>query len=581
MDEPTKPGLTLEGLLYIAALILAAGLRFIALGSQPLADGEANLALQAALLARGEQAVLLPQAAYLVLTTPLFFLMGGSSTLARLWPALAGTLLVLAPLVARRRLGRDAALLLAFFIAFDPGLMALSRQADGRMLALTAAAFAVALFAARKVVGAGIAAGLALLGGPSTWLGTAGLALAGFVYSALHPAQARQPAGSLVGAFESAEPSRPARVILAKAAAWGGAAFVVVGSLFFTLIPALGAAAGSLAAFIEGLTGEQGQSVLLLLAAWAVSNPLAIGLALVEMIRAARSKERKSLRLAWWWFVAMLVVLVYPGHHTADLIWPGLPMLALAARAAARFFEIREEKSVFYSYAAMTLVLLGSMWLSLVGAVSAGGETEANMRLAVLLASFFLLLAGTFLVVWGWGVSVVVRGLRAGLAAILVIYVFAAAWDAAGLGGRPESELWRLDAYPKDADLLTATVRDFSMWQTGRPEVLDVSVIAIDQPSLFWALRGSRTVNRFSALPPDNTASVVITNQQEQLSISSPYSGQALTWNTAPDWQAMSARQWLKWIAFREAPLIRQPILLWVRTDLFPGDIVTAPTPQD
>ncbi len=339
-----------------------------------------------------------------------------------------------------------------------------------------------------------------------------------------------------------------------------------------TQTPALGAAAGSLAVFFEGIIGRQaGQQVQLVMLAWLVSTPLAIGLGITEAVRAKKTGDQTSLFLAWWWVAALLLALVNPARHAADLIWPALPMLALSARTAARIFDVRGEKTAFFAHAGLSLVLLASMWLSLVGAVSAWNENEQSMRLAGMLASLFLLLAASFLIIWGWGLRVTGRGLRLGVSVLLVIYSLAAAWDAAGLGNLPETELWRLDSYPKDADLLTGSLSDFSMWETGRPEALDVTISGLENPSLVWALRDFKTIKIISGLSANGSPALVVTPLQDELAGNVSYSGQALVWNVLPDWDKMAGKEWLKWVMFREAPLKKQEIQLWARTDLFPG----------
>ncbi len=572
MDNSFKPKLTLEVVLYLLAFCAALGFRFLNLGQAPAGDGEARLAIQAMQMATGSSPQLDPQAGYLTLTSVLFFLFGRDNWLARFWPALAGAFLALAPYLFRERLGRSAAVVLAFLIAFDPGLVAISRQADGRMLALTLALLAAGFFLARKPAAAGIFAGLVLLSGPSIWLGLLGLGLGYFIFYALQPAVQQKYNGSLVGIYESPETPPPAGRHWGKLGLWALGSFLAFGSLFLTQTPALGAAAGSLAAFIEGLFGRlPGQSLQLVLLAWIVSAPLTILLGVTEAFRAKRSHDSTGLFLSWWWAAALLLALVNPGRHAADLIWPVVPMLAMGARTAARIFDMRGEKTVFFAHACLTAALLGSMWLSVVGAVSAYDESEQAMRLAGMLASFFLLLAASFLIIWGWGLRVTGRGLRLGAAALLVIYSLSTAWQAAGLGNHPETELWRLDAYPKDADLLADSLRDFSMWKTGRPEALDVALSGLESPSLQWALRDMRTVKVVSGLSSSDSPALVVTPLQNELNASAPYSGQVLAWNTLPDWEKMAGKTWLKWLMFREAPLLRQEIQLWARTDLFPG----------
>ena len=127
---------TLEHAFYALALVFAIGLRFLNLGALPLSDFEANWALQALRVAQGLHPALGTNPAYLHLTAVLFYIFGGTNFLARFWPALAGCALVLAAWFLRGRIGRIPALVLAFGLAIDPGLVAMSHLAGGPMLAV-------------------------------------------------------------------------------------------------------------------------------------------------------------------------------------------------------------------------------------------------------------------------------------------------------------------------------------------------------------------------------------------------------------------------------------------------------------
>src|SRR5262245_3158439 len=127
-----------EAWLYLFAFLLALTVRVVKLGASPLTDLEAKWALQALGVTQGTQPVLGSEPAYVLLTSILFFLYGnGTNFLARLIPALTGTALVFVPLLFRSRLKPRPSLMLAFFLALDPGLVALSRQAGSPILALT------------------------------------------------------------------------------------------------------------------------------------------------------------------------------------------------------------------------------------------------------------------------------------------------------------------------------------------------------------------------------------------------------------------------------------------------------------
>src|SRR5512146_2031993 len=127
---------TLEHALFILILLLALSLRLLNLGAAPLAAGEAALAIKAYDLAHGERVALDPQPGYVALTGATFALFGNNEFTARWWPAIIGGLLTVVPFLFRRSFGREAALILALGLALDPGLVALSRQGDGPMMAI-------------------------------------------------------------------------------------------------------------------------------------------------------------------------------------------------------------------------------------------------------------------------------------------------------------------------------------------------------------------------------------------------------------------------------------------------------------
>ena len=194
--------LTLEHALYALALLLALGLHFLHLGRLPLSDSEAGWALQAMQVADGARPVVGANPAYVHLTAALFFVFDATNFLARFWPALAGSLLVLGAWILRGRLGRVPALILAFGLALDPGLAALSRQAGGPMLAIAGIVFTILLWLDGRRSAAGAAAGLTILAGPSLWFGLLGIGLAWALEAWIGPRPVRNA--------EAGEPKRGA-----------------------------------------------------------------------------------------------------------------------------------------------------------------------------------------------------------------------------------------------------------------------------------------------------------------------------------------------------------------------------------
>src|SRR5512139_1626650 len=167
-----------ETALYLLALLIGTLVRLIGLGALPLSDLESRWALQALDISNGIRPTLGSQPAYVVLTSALFYALGGATNaLARLIPALTGSAMILIPILFRERLKPRAAVILALALALEPGLAAISRQAGSPIMALGFALAAWGFWEKRLVPWAGACAGLALLSGSLLWPGLLGLAI--------------------------------------------------------------------------------------------------------------------------------------------------------------------------------------------------------------------------------------------------------------------------------------------------------------------------------------------------------------------------------------------------------------------
>ncbi|MBA3072770.1 MAG: phospholipid carrier-dependent glycosyltransferase, partial [Anaerolineae bacterium] len=116
-------------LFMLIALVSAAFLRFVNLGASNLTDHEASIALQALHSSKGQEWVIGGQPGYVGLTSLLFSLFEANNFFARFWPVLFGITMVMVPGLFRKQLSEFTSIILAFLIAFEPGLVALSRSA--------------------------------------------------------------------------------------------------------------------------------------------------------------------------------------------------------------------------------------------------------------------------------------------------------------------------------------------------------------------------------------------------------------------------------------------------------------------
>jgi hypothetical protein len=561
---------TTEIFLYGLAFVIAAAIRFIGLGSVPLSDAEANWALQALAIARGGHVVLGPQPGYLLLTGASFFVFGATDFMARFWPALAGTVLVLSPYLFREQLGRKAAVILAFALALEPSLAAASRQADGRMIGLAAIVFAVGFLSRRNLAWGGIALGLSLFGGPSTWNGLIGVGL-GLSASRL---TAGKPAEN-----ENAVPLNTRALLI-----WTGGTILLLGTLFGFVPGGLSAVGEGLVSYLRGWVSGSGVPVLLMLVAWIGLSPLVFLFGSVGVVRELIGRKMANPGLVWIWAFVFLLALAYPARQTADLAMAAVPFLALGARQAAQLRQPFENKVPAWGYTLLVAVLGASIYLNYASQISAIVPGQDALRWGGMLGALFLILASFFLVAWGWSWKVAGTGIIFGIGGLLLMYTLMTTWSGAGLSVNPGNELWVEGNYANGETLTLKVLGDVSEWNSGLRNSLDLLVSGVDSPSLRWALRDYRNVNFVSQLPPDAQPSVVLTPviQGTNLGLPAPYTGQGLDWAQRVNWTVFQFGDWTRWLSYRDLTtqtglVSYQKVILWLRSDLFPGAAKTIP----
>lgn len=554
---------TVESGLYGVALLLAFAIRLIHLGENPLSDAEADLALRALALGRGERVAIGAQAGYVLWTGSLFYFFEVTNFLARLLPALAGSLLIGVPWLLRGRIGKNVALLLAFFLAIDPGLVAAARQADSVTLAAAFLLLALAFWMRRQAALTGVFAGLALLSGPQLWPGVLSLAVAwgGSVLLMQRHNRTEAQEGEIL-------PARDWKNSLA----WLVGSFFILGTMFFVVPGGLGGAVGSLPAWLQGWSGPARTTISQMLAALVVYEVVAWAFGFAGGVAQIKHAGKLDRFLGFWAAAALLLALIYPARQELHLVWVILPLLGLAARVVEHLLNREVEmRWVAWVLAAAMTALWILAWNNLGGAVNpAFAGIEGGLRWVRLAASLAVIAIAVLLVGWGWSVSAARAGFVWGLMAVVSIYAVSASWHAAGLGPHPEAELWRSAPYAADADLLMKTIGDQSAQQTGERTGLDVMVLRIASPALEWLLRDQKEVRFVDFLAGEEQPSLVITADQEALGLTASYSGQDFVWQRTPAWSLLLQSEWLKWVTFREVLTQEERIILWVRTDLFP-----------
>ena len=555
-----------EYALYSLAFLVALGIRLSSLGQSFLTNPEAAWALQALHLAQGTHPEIGGQSILVLLTGSLFFLFGSSEFIARLSPAVVGSLRAFSPLLFRNRLGKPAAIILAIALVFDPGLVAMSRQVDGHILALTFTIFGLGFLNIRKPAGFGIFLGLAFLAGTSVWFGWVALLISGLLFLVSRPKN-RIMAG-ILGVENGLEPPKYSEIIK-KSLIWLAGTVFFAGTFFFMEPKALSGAGTGLVTFFTGFSGANGVPLSQILAGLFFYEPFPLILAVFASVRSLVYKKRADQFLALAWLVALVLVSVYPGRQVGDLIWAAVPMWALASSLMAQVFGSKLPTKLEYGEAVLTIILLVSAWLDFIAAMSLQFADATGHWVLIVFMAFFLG-AAVILLTWGWNWKIALRGVGLGVCFLLVIFTLSAGFKAAGQGPRPEQELWLTGPAFKEANLLVKTAGDYSLWNTNNLTTLDLAVVH-GSPALQWLFRNFTKTDFEEILPADAAPSMVVTPEQANLSLPGQYTGQSFVTEQAPTWSMLTASDWIKWMLLRQAPLEKTTVVLWVKSDLFPG----------
>lgn len=532
---------------FLLILLLAAGLRFVHLGSAPLSEFEAGAALAAKAVAQGQPTDLGAQPGYVLLTSLLFRLLGTGNALARLWPAVAGLALVALPYYWRKTLGQTVALVLSLFLALDPGLVALARLAGGSSLSLAAGLWAASLLLrGRAVVLAGALAAAALLAGPGVYLGLAAAALTWRLERTKLPSPP----------WQAALPAFFATLVLG-------------GTLLFSAPQGLSGLGQGLAAFLLGHGYPAGVSIgEMLFALFGYGLP-ALLLGLPHLLRAEPAPGTRPAAI--FAGLALLLGLLHPGRQVAHLAWVLLPLYWLAAAEVSRYLR-RPQEEPRATYGEFALISLLMPFFAFTLARASGedyllyfepGRLMPVVNPQVLLPLVVVLIAGaaSLLVALGWSPRAARQGLVWALSLAACLGLLAASARYGRQTAALTHDLWQPGAATANLRPLLESVDDLSFWGASQPGALAIQRRS-PSAALDWALR------EYPAASGQAAPALAIT-PADQLPVEfAAYRGQSFAWQTRRDWDAWPPNIFA-WLLFRQGSQTDQHIILWARTDLF------------
>jgi hypothetical protein len=561
-------------LLYAAIIVLAIFFRFIHLGSLPLTDEESLSALRAAQGTStasdfyADSDIVMTQPSYEVLTRLGFEIFEANDFLARFFPALAGSALVLTPLLARRKLGWGHITLMGFLLAICPVFVTISRTASGASLSsFGAMTFIMAILGleeankSRYQIMAGIGLGLCLASGPFILTGILALGIGLVIWRLLNIQNHKAFQLDLL-------PWSSLRQIL-----WIAAVVIF-------------AVATGMGLFLDGIAGVF-EATAYWLRGWGFRSPYA-STALLIMIpiympllffmgilgswTAFRKQDKDKLLAFLFVIVGIIYVLIYPGRQPYDLIWIALPLAFLGsgylATRSRYFFEGRINLWVI---AVTSLIILFAFMLYLQLSSTASQAQIIDPMVSLLTLLVFLVVVVLVIIFFGlgWDWFSARFSVLLALLALTIILSISSLWRLNfNSQVSKANELWRNRVPSVGMGLMIETIKTTSQAVKGEDHALQVEILGKAPYALIWALRD---FDAFKGLPDgENTGSplVLVSKPENDLALQDDYIGQTMVIAEEWGWDSDLPPSLLKWGIKRQAPTLFDEWLILVRQDL-------------
>ena len=572
--------LTIEEALWILITVAALALRVATLDTALLNSYEAREALVAWQAVSGQQ---VPAASYspllFTVNALLFALFGASDALARLFPALCGTALVITPFLLRRHLGRIGALCAGAYLTLSPTFLFASRRLDATVVGdLAGMAFLIGIVRflgtdrrSWLVLSAG---GLALgvVSSPSSYglllvLGVAGIFVAWAwpdpgvqrIWARLTPHLGYMLVICLLTGLG-----------LSTAMGWNPAGLGSAGDLLTAWIARFGPAAGFPTA-----------SPIILLV---VYEPLALVFGIGGLVWAVRRGRRLGAFLGVWAVAGILLLLLMPGRMPLDVSWVVLSLSLLSGLGVEALIQNLRDRGDWLNeglHVPVVVLLWIHMYLMLSRYSVYANSTD--LALALLTVALQGLLASVFGLAMKFDAAL--RAVVVGTGILLLGVTLSTGWGGAFVRQSDPRELLTHEPTAIEVRDLVQTLRDLSWRETGFSTTLPVMYEPPLDAVIAWYLRGFGTVQRVEHIQSEDIVTtwdmggVILTADSGALTsletLNTEYAGQDFVlrrrWNPSEvacvwEWppRCQDAVAWLLLRKTLAPPVASQQVVLWV-----------------
>ncbi|MHB8134012.1 MAG: hypothetical protein ACYDH1_07275 [Anaerolineaceae bacterium] len=560
----------IEKIVLIIIFIFAIFIRFLNLGTLPLSDLEAKIAVQSSQLLSGSDSYVNSDTLLTNLIAGLMYIFENSEWVVRFFSALAGALFIFTPLLFRSYFNKSTLLIISLWIAVDPGMLALSRQINSSLLVVFFGILFFFSYIKQKPIWMGIFGGVLLLCGVSFWFGFVPI-LCLLIYFSITKWRTKD--------LEFENKLFNDRNQIRKFFYSLVVSIIIFGTFSLFFPKQLSGMAQGFVDYLQGWKLNSGVSSWELIRAMLVYDFPVFIFGILGLIISKRILTKKERLIGVWLVLNFVHLLVYPSRQIDDSIWIIFPLILYGSLFMNHFGKLEESESkLVLLISGIGFIVLGFLTLISINLLSNSTVTNQSpiSKTILIVAGIVLVLFAIFLI--GWSLSWRIAGKSILYIVILHfgIYTLSAGWNAAGLRLPYENEMWYLGSKPVNEDLVVTTLEDYSDWNYGHKYEANIQVAGLNYPALKWALRNFENVEYIENISKSSRPDMIITKSDQTVELEESYKGQDFEWSAKPIWDLLISSEWTNWILSRRIPASmkeKDPIILWIRNDLFPGYI--------
>ena len=567
-------------LIFTFILLAASLFRFIGLGSAPLSEDEARLAMQSLSAMKGLPDYQIRQPLYVFITSVCFSFFDANEYTARLFPAIMGLLLVCLPILFHHQLGLRKTSLMVFFLAIDPVGIAWSKTADSLIPVICLFLFSVAAFYRKHTNPGIILLALAMTGGERFWPPVAAIIISFLIF--------------LLLSHRKAIPDYLLNLFSAKNLILLTVCFLLFSIGFFRFPYGLHAIGqGLLAGFSVNTTGDaKAVGFLPALIGGLYYFGFLLFLILLKFVQSMRSKQRSAVIPAAAFVIFVMLLGIFQ-QGILSLAWISIPLIYISAGILIQLSnEIRIDKSV-YSY--LAIAIMPGLYCFLVfritellqmGDLSLPLSFQWNQQLITLSLTRFqgyLIIIVICLIIFGiffpyllnyFSPNKIWSSIGLGFFLIWVFSLTANAWSAAGFrynqedlsGGKNYNrhELASGAQTNQVNSMILDLIHEIGIKKNGFKDSANGLILDLYEPMMAWELRKNTLIQDTGMLVEQTEMpSYVITTDTVTNDFTKDLIGMPFVWKAQEDWNSFTLTDWLKWMLYRQSKEKRFMLTFW------------------